>query len=85
MSFDHSSAVCVTLHSSNDRKHFVFIHIADGCFVVVEFNPNFEPDQVVKMREEFGVYIVGDSRINIAGLPADGLESIAKGLVSVEG
>lgn len=41
------------------------------------------PEQVAAMRDKYGVYMVGDSRVNIAGLRADGLEKIAKALVAV--
>ncbi len=37
-------------------------------------------DVVVKLREEAGVYMVGDSRINVAGLPGDGLDDLAKAI-----
>jgi len=38
---------------------------------------------VAKLREEHGVYMVGTGRINIAGLPADGLDKLAKAIVAV--
>ena len=31
-------------------------------------------DQVTRLREEFGIYMVGDSRINIAGLNKDQID-----------
>ena len=34
-------------------------------------------------REEFGIYMVGDSRFNVAGLPADGLDDLAKAVAAV--
>ncbi len=40
-------------------------------------------EQVDQLREEFGVYMVGDSRFNVAGLPKDGLEKLAKAIASV--
>lgn len=39
--------------------------------------------QVVKLREEFGVYMVGDSRINIAGLNKGTVPVLAKAIASV--
>ncbi|MHA3979777.1 amino acid aminotransferase [Halovulum sp. GXIMD14794] len=35
------------------------------------------PEQVKKLREETGIYLVGDSRFNVAGLPADRLDELA--------
>lgn len=40
-------------------------------------------EQVEKLREEYGVYMVGDSRFNVAGLPADGLNKLAKAIAAV--
>lgn len=41
------------------------------------------PEQVMKLRTDFGIYMVGDSRINIAGLPREGLDKLAKAIASV--
>ena len=39
-------------------------------------------EQVIKLREEHGIYMVGDSRVNIAGLPADDLDGLAKAIAA---
>ncbi|RUU49891.1 aminotransferase class I/II-fold pyridoxal phosphate-dependent enzyme, partial [Mesorhizobium sp. M7A.T.Ca.TU.009.01.1.1] len=39
--------------------------------------------QVERLRAEHGIYMVGDSRINVAGLPEDGMDELAKAIVSV--
>lgn len=39
--------------------------------------------QVVRLREEFGIYMVGDSRINIAGLNARTVPLLARAVASV--
>ena len=39
-------------------------------------------EQVLKLREESGIYMVGDSRVNIAGLKDDGLDEMAKAIVA---
>ena len=41
------------------------------------------PEQVERLRAERAVYMVGDSRINVAGLPDQGLERLAESIVSV--
>ena len=41
------------------------------------------PEQVRALRDEHGIYMVGDSRVNVAGLPADGLDKLARALVAV--
>ncbi|RVV98390.1 aspartate/tyrosine/aromatic aminotransferase [Mesobaculum littorinae] len=38
------------------------------------------PDEVAKMREDFGIYMVGDSRLNIAGLNADTVPVLARAI-----
>lgn len=40
-------------------------------------------DQVKRLRDEHGVYIVGDSRFNVAGLPGDRLDELATKVISV--
>jgi aspartate aminotransferase len=40
-------------------------------------------EQVDRLRDEFGIYMVGDSRFNIAGLKEDRLDDLAKAVVSV--
>ncbi|MBB3397067.1 amino acid aminotransferase [Rhizobium sp. BK060] len=39
--------------------------------------------QVDRLRDEFGIYMVGDSRFNVAGLRKDRLDDLAKAVVSV--
>ncbi len=40
-------------------------------------------EQVEKLQTEFAIYAVGDSRVNIAGLPGDRLDYLAKAIASV--
>ena len=40
------------------------------------------PEQVEAMRQKDGIYMVGDSRINIAGLNADSVPILAKAIVA---
>jgi len=39
--------------------------------------------QVMQLRSDHAIYMVGDSRINIAGLPKAGLDKLAKAIASV--
>lgn len=41
------------------------------------------PEQVARLREEFGIYMVGDSRINIAGLNARSVPVLARAVAAV--
>jgi aromatic-amino-acid transaminase len=63
--------------TNSDRFDFVARH--RGMFSRL----GASPEQVAALRRDFGIYAVGDSRINVAGLPAEGLEKIARALVAV--
>ncbi|WP_172300240.1 amino acid aminotransferase [Pseudoruegeria sp. HB172150] len=41
------------------------------------------PEQVVEMREKHGIYMVGDSRMNIAGLNDESIRVLAKAIADV--
>ena len=41
------------------------------------------PDQVMALRKDHGIYMVGDSRINIAGLNARTVPALAEALIAV--
>ncbi|WP_069301205.1 aromatic amino acid transaminase [Neptunicoccus sediminis] len=42
-------------------------------------------EQVVKLREDHGIYMIGDSRFNVAGLSEASIPKIAKAVVAVGG
>ncbi|RMF38478.1 MAG: aspartate/tyrosine/aromatic aminotransferase [Alphaproteobacteria bacterium] len=63
--------------TNDDRFDFIARH--RGMFS----RTGASPEQVTRLREEFGIYMVGDGRINVAGLPDDGLDEIAKAMVAV--
>jgi aromatic-amino-acid transaminase len=41
------------------------------------------PEQVERLRAEHGIYLVGDSRLNIAGLNKDSVPILAKAMIDV--
>jgi len=63
--------------TNSDRFDFVAKH--RGMFSRL----GLTPDQVLRLREEFGVYMVGDSRINIAGLRQEIIGRLAKSIAAV--
>ena len=63
--------------SNSDRFDFVASH--RGMFSRL----GLTEAQVERLRTEHGVYMVGNSRINVAGLPEDGMDDLAKAIVSV--
>lgn len=63
--------------SNSDRFDFVARH--RGMFSRL----GLSVEQVHRLRSEHGIYMVDDSRINVAGLPDDRLDDLAKAIVSV--
>ncbi len=63
--------------SNSDRFDFIAEH--RGMFSRLGLTEK----QVERLRDEHAVYMVGDSRINVAGLPENGLDALAKAVVSV--
>jgi aromatic-amino-acid transaminase len=63
--------------SNSDRFDFIAEH--RGMFSRL----GLAEAQVQRLRDEHAVYMVGDSRINVAGLPENGLDDLAKAIVSV--
>ena len=70
-------AEALRLQSNSGR--FDFIAGQKGMFSRL----GLSPDQVSRLRDEHGVYIIGDSRFNVAGLPGDRLGDLAAKIVSV--
>ena len=63
--------------TNSDRFDFVARH--RGMFSRL----GLTPEQVTRLREDHGVYMVGDSRINVAGLRAEIIERLARAIASV--
>ena len=63
--------------SNSDRFDFIADH--RGMFSRL----GITEAQVDRLRDEYGIYMVGDSRFNVAGLKEDRLEELAKAVVSV--
>lgn len=65
--------------TGSDRFGFVAEH--RGMFSRI----GVTPEQVETLRERHGIYMVGDSRINIAGLNAESVPVLAKAIAEVVG
>lgn len=70
-------AAALRKRTNSDRFDFVAQH--RGMFSRL----GLTVDQVKRLREEHAIYMVDDSRINVAGLPEDGLEDLAEAIISV--
>ena len=63
--------------SNSDR--FDYIAKQKGMFSRLPLNTA----QLEQLRSEYGIYIVGDGRINIAGLPEEGLDELSDAICDV--
>ena len=77
LSLREGFAEALRRQSNSDR--FDFIARQRGMFSRL----GLTGEQVSRLRAEHGVYIVGDSRFNVAGLPGDRLDALAAKVVSV--
>lgn len=68
-------AQALRLHSNSDR--FDFLATQRGMFSKLPLNP----EQINWLRTEHGIYIIGDGRINVAGLPDNELDQLASNIV----
>ena len=68
-----------SLRRSTNSSRFDFIERHRGMFSLM----GLSVDQVARLRTEFGIYMVGDSRINIAGLNKDQIDYFSSSIASV--
>ena len=68
-----------SLRRSTNSTRFDFIQRHRGMFSLM----GLSVDQVARLRTEFGIYMVGDSRINIAGLNRDQIDYFSSSIASV--
>ncbi|KOO04422.1 amino acid aminotransferase [Vibrio nereis] len=71
--------LCQELRNSHDTSQFDFIESHKGMFTVL----GFSQDQMLQLREQYGIYGVGDGRINIAGLTERDIPYVAEAIVKV--
>ncbi|MCU4161843.1 aspartate/tyrosine/aromatic aminotransferase [Acidiphilium sp. AL] len=67
------------LQRQSNTSRFDFLARQRGMFSRI----GATPEQVERLRMEHAVYLVGDGRINVAGLPETRLDEVAKAVVSV--
>ena len=77
LSLRQGLAEALRRETNSDRFDFITTH--RGMFSRL----GLSAEQVEKLREDYGIYMVGDSRFNVAGLPADGLDDLAKAIAAV--
>ena len=77
LSLRQSMAEAMRARTNSDRFDFIAHH--RGMFSLM----GATPEQIAKLRDEFAIYAISDSRINIAGLREDRIEEVADAFASV--
>ena len=72
------TALADALQSGLNSDRFGFIKQHRGMFSRI----GIERQQVDRIREEFGIYMLGDSRINIAGVTENKVDQIAQAIIA---
>ncbi|MBA5763953.1 aspartate/tyrosine/aromatic aminotransferase [Vibrio sp. 404] len=72
-------ALCHEFRTVHNSANFDFIQSHKGMFTVL----GFSQQQMSRLREEFGIYGVGDGRINIAGLTEGDISYVADAIYKV--
>lgn len=76
---DLRRALADELRRETNSDRFDFLAHHRGMFSML----GITPDQVVALREKHGIYIIGDSRMNIAGLNAKTVPILARAVADV--
>ena len=77
LSLRQSLTKAMRARTNSDRFDFIADH--RGMFSLI----GATPEQVNRLRDEFAIYIVGDSRLNIAGLREERMDEIADAFAAV--
>jgi len=72
-------ALVAELRQATGSDRFAFLGTQKGMFTLL----GATPEQVDRLREEFGIYLVGDSRINVAGLTEENIPVVARAVAEV--
>jgi aspartate aminotransferase len=71
--------LAAALRKATNSSRFDFVADHRGMFSRL----GLTPEQVLRLRDEFGIYMVGDSRLNVAGLPGERLDWLASAIAKV--
>lgn len=72
-------SLCNELRNNHNTDQFDFIESHKGMFTVLGFSEN----QMAQLREDYGIYAVGDGRINIAGLTETHIPYVADAIKKI--
>ncbi|WP_367989863.1 aromatic amino acid transaminase [Vibrio sp. NTOU-M3] len=71
--------LCNELRITHNTSQFDFIESHKGMFTML----GFSQDQMAQLREQYGIYGVGDGRINIAGLTEKDIPYVANAITNI--
>ena len=77
--FDMRTLLVDTLRDKAPEHDFSHLAVAKGMFCFL----GISPEQVERLKQEHGVYIVNSSRINVAGITAGNVEYLASSIAAV--
>lgn len=72
-------ALADALRAETGSDRFGFLAAHRGMFSLI----GATPEQVDRLREDHGIYLVGDGRMNVAGLTQDTIPQVAKAIAQV--
>ena len=75
------SALSAQLRAAHKSEQFDFIQHHKGMFTLL----GFTCEQMITLREEYGIYGVDDGRINIAGLAEQQIPYVANAIANIAG
>lgn len=75
------TALAAELQRLTGSDRFAFLNTQRGMFSLL----GASPDEVDRLREDHGIYLVFDSRMNVAGLTETTIPVVAKAIVEVMG
>jgi aromatic-amino-acid transaminase len=73
------AALAAALRDATGSDRFGFLAAHRGMFSLI----GASPEQVDILRERHGIYLVGDGRMNVAGLTAHAIPKVAQALAEV--
>jgi aspartate/tyrosine/aromatic aminotransferase len=79
MMVSHRHALAQALRTETGSNHFGFLAAHQGMFSLI----GATAQQVDILRETYGIYLVGDGRMNVAGLTPDTIPRVAKAIAQV--
>ncbi|MCB1516803.1 MAG: aspartate/tyrosine/aromatic aminotransferase [Hyphomicrobiaceae bacterium] len=76
---ENRKELAAALRKASNSGEFDFIADHRGMFSLI----GISPDAVTALRENKAIYLIGDSRMNVAGLPQDGMDQLAESIIAV--